>query len=146
MVGRARGPVRAYSARPASRPGHPGAVAQLGPGDRPSDDGGAARRGPRGAASIRHPQPQSGLLMPTARLRRQLRLVRPLLVPTARAIGWLPALAALALSLGLLTLAVRPGQALPPADLVRWVRLITIVATLGYAFLLDDPSQPSTEG
>jgi hypothetical protein len=83
--------------------------------------------------------------MPARRLRRQLRLVPALLVPTARAVGWVPSLAAFALSVGLLALAVRPGLALPPADLVRWVRLAMIVAALGYAFLLDDPSEPTTE-
>jgi hypothetical protein len=86
------------------------------------------------------------MLTPARRLRRQLRLVPPLLVPTARAVGWVPALAAFALSLGLLALAVRPGLATPPADLVRWVRLTMIVGALGYAFLLDDPSEPTTEG
>ncbi|HZO68732.1 MAG TPA: hypothetical protein VFB74_27380 [Kribbellaceae bacterium] len=84
--------------------------------------------------------------MPARRLRRQLRLVPALLVPTARAVGWLPALAALAVSLGLLALAVRPGLPLAPADLLRWVRYAMIVAALGYAFLLDDPSEPTTEG
>ena len=84
--------------------------------------------------------------MPARRLRRQFRLVPALLVPTARAVGWAPALAAFALSLGLLALAVRPDLALPPADLVRWLRLAMIVAALGYAFLLDDPSEPTTEG
>jgi fluoroquinolone transport system permease protein len=86
------------------------------------------------------------MLMPVRRLRRQLRLVPALLVPTARAVGWVPALAAFVLSLGLLALAVRRGLDTPPAELVRWVRLAIIVAALGYAFLLDDPSEPTTEG
>ena len=84
--------------------------------------------------------------MSARRLRRQLRLVPALLVPTARAVGWLPGLAAFAASLGLLALAVRPGQPLDPVVLLRWVRLAMIVAALGYAFLLDDPSEPTTEG
>jgi fluoroquinolone transport system permease protein len=84
--------------------------------------------------------------MPAGRLRRQLRLVPPLLAPIARAVGWAPALPAFALSLGLLALAVRPGLEIAPADLLRWVRLTMIVAALGYAFLLDDPSEPTTEG
>jgi fluoroquinolone transport system permease protein len=83
--------------------------------------------------------------MPAARLRRQLRMVPPLLVPTARTIRWLPALAAFAVSLGLLALAVRPGRPLPPEQLVLWLRRIIIAAALGYAFLLDDPSKPTTE-
>jgi fluoroquinolone transport system permease protein len=83
--------------------------------------------------------------MPGGWLRRQLRLVPALLHPTARAVGWAAALGAFALSLGLLALAVRPGLPTPPADLVRWLRLAMIVAALGYAFLLDDPSEPSTE-
>jgi hypothetical protein len=83
--------------------------------------------------------------MPAGRLRRQLRLVPVLLAPIARAVGWAPALAAFALSLGLLALAVRPGLEIAPADLLRWVRLTMIVAALGYAFLLDDPSEPTTE-
>jgi hypothetical protein len=86
------------------------------------------------------------MLRPARRLRRQLRLVPALLVPTARAVGWLPALAAFAVSLGLLALAVRPGQPLDPVVLLRWVRLAMIVAALGYAILLDDPSEPTTEG
>jgi fluoroquinolone transport system permease protein len=83
--------------------------------------------------------------MPAGRLRRQLRLVPALLVPTARAVGWAAPLAGLALSLGLLALAVRPGLPLPPADLVRWLRLAIVAAALGTAFLLDDPSEPTTE-
>ncbi len=84
--------------------------------------------------------------MPARRLRRQLRLVPALLVPTTRAVGWLPALGAFAVSLGLLALAVRPGLPLAPEDLLQWVRYAMIVAALGYAFLLDDPSEPTTEG
>ena len=83
--------------------------------------------------------------MPARRLRRQLRLVPALLVPTARAVGWLAALGAFTVSLGLLALAVRPGLHIAPEDLLRWVRLAMIVAALGYAFLLDDPSEPTTE-
>ena len=86
------------------------------------------------------------MLMPARRLGRQLRLVPALLVPTARAVGWVPALAAFAVSLGLLALAVRSGLDATPAYLVRWVRLATIVAALGCAFLLDDPSETTTEG
>ena len=85
------------------------------------------------------------MLKPARRLRRQLRLVPALLVPTARAVGWAPPLAAFGLSLGLLALAVRPDLALAPEELVRWLRLATIVAALGCAFLLDDPSEPTTE-
>jgi hypothetical protein len=85
------------------------------------------------------------MLMPAGRLRRQLRLVPALLAPIARAVGWAPALAAFALSLGLLALAVRDGLEIAPEDLVRWIRLTTVVAALGYAFLLDDPSEPTTE-
>jgi hypothetical protein len=85
------------------------------------------------------------MLMPARRLRRQLRLVPALLVPTARAVGWMSPLAAFGLSLGLLALAVRPGPASAPEELVRWLRLATIVAALGCAFLLDDPSEPTTE-
>jgi len=84
--------------------------------------------------------------MPAGRLRRRLRLVPPLLAPIARAVGWAPALAAFASSLGLLALAVRPGLEITPTDLLRWLRLTMIVAALGYAFLLDDPSEPTTEG
>jgi hypothetical protein len=83
--------------------------------------------------------------MPARRLRRQLRLVPALLVPTVRAVGWAPPLAAFGLSLGLLALAVRPGLALSPEELVRWLRLATIVGALGWAFVLDDPSEPTTE-
>jgi fluoroquinolone transport system permease protein len=76
------------------------------------------------------------------RQRRQLRLVPALLVPTARAVGWAAPLAAFALSLGLLVLAVRRGQA---SSAVVWLRITMVVGALGYAFLLDDPSEPTTE-
>jgi hypothetical protein len=84
--------------------------------------------------------------MPARRIGRQLRLVPALLVPTARAVGWGPPLAAFTVSLGLLALAVRPGLALPAAQLVLWLRIAMIAAALGWAFLLDDPSEPTTEG
>jgi fluoroquinolone transport system permease protein len=84
--------------------------------------------------------------MPPGRIRRQLRLVPALLVPTARAVGWGPPLAAFTVSLGLLALAVRPGLALPVDVLVRWLRITMTVGALGCAFLLDDPSEPTTEG
>jgi hypothetical protein len=83
--------------------------------------------------------------MPPGGIRRQLRLVPALLVPTARAVGWGPPLAAFIVSLGLLALAVRPGPLLPADVLVRWLRIATTVSALGYAFLLDDPSEPTTE-
>lgn len=76
---------------------------------------------------------------------RQLRLVPALLVPTARAVGWAPPLAAFALSVGLLVLAVRRGQASSAEGLVVWLRITMVVGALGYAFLLDDPSEPTTE-
>jgi hypothetical protein len=79
-------------------------------------------------------------------LRRQLRLVPALLVPTARAVGWAAPLAGFALSLGLLALAVRPGLGLPAGRLVLWLRLAMTAGALGCAFLLDDPSEPTTEG
>jgi fluoroquinolone transport system permease protein len=84
--------------------------------------------------------------MPGGWLRRQLRLVPALLVPTARAVGWAPPLAGFALSLGLLALAARPGLELPAGRLVLWLRLAMTVGALGCAFLLDDPSEPTTEG
>jgi fluoroquinolone transport system permease protein len=86
------------------------------------------------------------VLTPARRLRRQLRLVPALLVPTARAVGWAAPLAGFALSLGLLALAVRPGLELPAGRLVLWLRLAMTVGALGCAFLLDDPSEPTTEG
>ena len=86
------------------------------------------------------------MLTPARRLRRQLRLVPALLVPTARAVGWAAPLAGFALSLGLLALAVRPGLELPAGRLVLWLRLAMTVGALGCAFLLEDPSEPTTEG
>jgi hypothetical protein len=86
------------------------------------------------------------VLTPARRLRRQLRLVPALLVPTARTVGWAAPLAGFALSLGLLALAVRPGLELPAGRLVLWLRLAMTVGALGCAFLLDDPSEPTTEG
>jgi hypothetical protein len=83
--------------------------------------------------------------MPVRRLRRQLRLVPALLVPTARAVGWGPPLAGFALGLGLLALAVRPGLELPAGRLVLWLRIAMVAGALGCAFLLDDPSEPTTE-
>jgi fluoroquinolone transport system permease protein len=85
------------------------------------------------------------VLTPARRFRRQLRLVPPLLVPTARAVGWAPPLAGFALSLGLLGLAVRPGLELPAGRLVLWLRLAMTAGAIGWAFLLDDPSEPTTE-
>jgi hypothetical protein len=79
-------------------------------------------------------------------LRRQLRLVPALLLPTARAVGWAAPLAGFTLSLGLLALAVRPGLALPAGRLLLWLRLAMTIAALGSAFLLDDPSEPTTQG
>ena len=79
-------------------------------------------------------------------LRRQLRLVPPLLVPTARAVGWSAPLAGFASSLGLLALAVRPGLELPAGRLDLWLRLAMTAGALGCAFVLDDPSEPTTEG
>jgi hypothetical protein len=84
--------------------------------------------------------------MPGRWLRRQLRLVPALLVPTARAVGWAAPLAGFALSLGLLALAVRPGLELPAGRLVLWLRITMMAGALGCAFLLDDPSEPTTEG
>jgi hypothetical protein len=78
-------------------------------------------------------------------IRRQLRLVPALLVPTARAVGWGPPLAGFTVSLGLLALAVRPGLAMPADLLVLWLRITMTVGALGCAFLLDDPSEPTTE-
>jgi fluoroquinolone transport system permease protein len=86
------------------------------------------------------------VLTPARRLRRQLRLVPALLVPTARAVGWAAPLAGFALSLGLLALAVRPGLELPAGRLVLWLRIAMTAGALGCAFLLDDPSEPTTEG
>jgi hypothetical protein len=83
--------------------------------------------------------------MPGRWLRRQLRLVPALLVPTARAVGWAAPLAGFALSLGLLALAVRRGLELPAGRLVLWLRLAMTAGALGCAFLLDDPSEPTTE-
>jgi hypothetical protein len=83
--------------------------------------------------------------MPGWWLRRQLRLVPALLVPTARALGWGAPLAGFALSLGLLALAVRPGLELPAGRLVLWLRIAMAVGALGCAFLLDDPSEPTTQ-
>jgi hypothetical protein len=83
--------------------------------------------------------------MPGSWLRRQLRLVPALVVPTARAVGWAPPLAGFALSLGLVALAVRPGLEQPAGRLLLWLRIAMAVGALGCAFLLDDPSEPTTE-
>jgi fluoroquinolone transport system permease protein len=84
--------------------------------------------------------------MPARRVGRQLRLVPALLVPTARAVAWWPPLAAFTVSLGLLALAVRPGSVLEAEELVQWLRIAIVTGALGWAFLLDDPSEPTTEG
>lgn len=84
--------------------------------------------------------------MPGRRLRRQLRLVPALLVPTAHAVGWAAPLAGFALGLGLLALAVRPSLELPAGRLILWLRITMTAGALGCAFLLDDPSEPTTEG
>jgi fluoroquinolone transport system permease protein len=84
--------------------------------------------------------------MPARRVGRQLRLIPALLVPTARAVAWWPPLAAFTVSLGLLALAVRPGSVLEAEELVQWLRIAIVTGALGWAFLLDDPSEPTTEG
>ncbi|HWD42487.1 MAG TPA: ABC transporter [Actinomycetota bacterium] len=84
--------------------------------------------------------------MPARRLRRQLRLVPALLVPATRAVAWWPPLAAFTVSLGLLALAVRPSSVLEAEELVQWLRIAMVTGALGWAFLLDDPSEPTTEG
>ena len=84
--------------------------------------------------------------MAARRIGRQLRLVPALPVPTTHALGWGPALAAFTLSLGLLALAVRPGLVLAAGQPLLWLRIAMIVGALGWAFLLDDPSEPTTEG
>ena len=86
------------------------------------------------------------MLTPARRVGRQLRLIPPLLVPTARAVAWWPPLAAFTVSLGLLALAVRPGSVLEAEELVQWLRIAIVTGALGCAFLLDDPSEPTTEG
>ena len=86
------------------------------------------------------------MLTPATRVGRQLRLIPPLLVPTARAVAWWPPLAAFTVSLGLLALAVRPGSVLEAEELVQWLRIAIVTGALGCAFLLDDPSEPTTEG
>jgi fluoroquinolone transport system permease protein len=86
------------------------------------------------------------VLTPATRVGRQLRLIPPLLVPTARAVAWWPPLAAFTVSLGLLALAVRPGSVLEAEELVQWLRIAIVTGALGCAFLLDDPSEPTTEG
>src|SRR5262245_6121927 len=85
------------------------------------------------------------VLTATARIGRQLRLVPALLVPTVRAVGWGPPLAGFGISIGLLALAVRPGLDTSLELLILFLRLVTVVAVLGCAFLLDDPSEPTTE-
>ena len=84
--------------------------------------------------------------MPARRVGRQLRLVPALLVPTTHAVGWGPPLAAFTVSLGLLALAVRPGSVLEAEELEQWLRIAIVTGALGWAFLLDDPSEPTTEG
>jgi len=86
------------------------------------------------------------VLTPARRVGRQLRLIPALLVPTARAVAWWPPLAAFTVSLGLLALAVRPGSVLEAEELVQWLRIAIVTGALGCAFLLDDPSEPTTEG
>src|SRR6266581_3949225 len=162
-MGRTRGPVRPGPARPPRRPGPRDAAPQLAAAELADDDPRAARRGlrpPTPAAARtepgRRPQapkqpgpepPEGDPLMPRRWLTRQLqqlRLVPALLVPTARAIGWAPPLAAFALSVGLLVLAVRRGAS-SAEGLVVWLRIIMVAGALGSAFLLDDPSEPTTE-
>ena len=86
------------------------------------------------------------MLTPATRVGRELRLIPALLVPTARAVAWWPPLAAFTVSLGLLALAVRPGSVLEAEELVQWLRIAIVTGALGCAFLLDDPSEPTTEG
>src|SRR6266568_3143317 len=147
-MGRTRGPVRPGPARPPRRPGPRDAAPQLAAAELADDDPRAARRGlrpPTPAAARtepgRRPQapkqpgpepPEGDPLMPRRWLTRQLqqlRLVPALLVPTARAIGWAPPLAAFALSVGLLVLAVRRGAS-SAEGLVVWLRIMMVAGSL----------------
>jgi fluoroquinolone transport system permease protein len=74
---------------------------------------------------------------------RSLRLVPALLRPTVRAMSWWPLLLAGCLSLALLEYALtRPIDA---AGALLWLRVSTVLGLLGAAFLLDDPTEASTE-
>lgn len=74
-----------------------------------------------------------------------MRVIGAVLWPTARAVRWWPLLLALALGFGVLSLALRPKEVGDVATLVNWLRLVALLAALGTAFLLDDPSEPTTE-
>src|SRR6266568_3889006 len=150
-MGRTRGPVRPGPARPPRRPGPRDAAPQLAAAELADDDPRAARRGlrpPTPAAARtepgRRPQapkqpgpepPEGDPLMPRRWLTRQLqqlRLVPALLVPTARAIGWAPPLAAVALY-------AQPGSPGWAAAHQRWAMLLG-VALAAFAVASRDPA------
>lgn len=79
-------------------------------------------------------------------LRRWARLASALVPPTIRAIRWWPLLLALALGFGVLLLALRPKQVPDQVSLLLWLRVAAVFGALGVTFLLDDPSEPTTEG
>jgi hypothetical protein len=68
------------------------------------------------------------------------RVVPALLVPTARAMSWLPFLAAAGFGLLIVAVPAAMSVVLSDEDLVRLLRLAALCGALGVAFLLDDPA------
>ena len=76
---------------------------------------------------------------------RQFRLLPELILPTIRAVRWGPMAVSGTFSLALLVFTLRPGEPVEIQGVVTWLRIVTVTGIIGSAFLLDDPSRPTTE-
>ncbi|MGY0234409.1 hypothetical protein [Longispora urticae] len=70
-------------------------------------------------------------------------LTPALLWPTARSVLWWPVLVPPLAGVGLLQLVLDPDDPLDGTGLVRLLRVVTVLAAVGLAFLLDDPTGPT---
>ncbi|MEV6520479.1 hypothetical protein AB0M43_00885 [Longispora sp. NPDC051575] len=70
-------------------------------------------------------------------------LTPALLWPTARSVRWWPVLVPPLAGVALLQLVLDPDDPLDGTGLVRLLRVVTVLAAVGLAFLLDDPSSPT---
>jgi hypothetical protein len=73
-----------------------------------------------------------------------MRVAAALVVPTLRAVKWLPMILSLAIGLALLMLSVVLPDNVDPSQLLTWVRTSAVFGALSVAFLLDDPAATTT--
>lgn len=72
-----------------------------------------------------------------------LRTLVALLRPIARAMGWVPFLAAGGFGLAIVAVPAATSVRLSAEDLVTCLRIVALTGALGAAFLLDDPAAPT---